>query len=64
MAFTNLGVWTPSRLEWASYLAWAAERLESDGYVEWDARVEAIEPVPSTANDGDSGTVRLFRVTR
>ncbi|KAH7101140.1 L-lysine 6-monooxygenase (NADPH-requiring)-domain-containing protein [Auriculariales sp. MPI-PUGE-AT-0066] len=59
VGFTNLGVWTPSRLEWASYLAWAAERLESDGFVEWSSRVIGIEPVFA-----DGGALSLFKITR
>ncbi|KZV94264.1 hypothetical protein EXIGLDRAFT_593183, partial [Exidia glandulosa HHB12029] len=44
-AFSNLGSWTPSRTEWAAYLAWAAKRL--DHIVQWSSSVVSVQPAQS-----------------
>jgi L-ornithine N5-monooxygenase len=55
-AFSNLGTWTPTRAEWAAYLAWSAERLSD--YVRWSTSILAAHAVPAIGSD-----VELLKLT-
>ncbi|EJD35976.1 hypothetical protein AURDEDRAFT_188556 [Auricularia subglabra TFB-10046 SS5] len=57
-SFSNLGSWTPSRTEWASYLAWAAKRLESN--VWWSSKVVSVQPTTDAGDSLVEITVRDF----
>ncbi|EIN04584.1 hypothetical protein PUNSTDRAFT_107908 [Punctularia strigosozonata HHB-11173 SS5] len=59
--FSNVGSWTPTRVEWAGYLAWAAKQL--DDIVRYSHRVLAVEPVLPDAGSGTKPAVRFLKVT-